>query len=120
MHFTTFEAIFFKNDQEIERKIVTNLEEKKNCIKFNFLEYNTILDLEEKTFTRENDEFLFFLDIKNNSCKIYLKKEGMELPIEVDYCELNILNNKIIVEYMIETDDAKNKIIITKEGESNE
>ena len=36
----------------------------------------------------------------------------MSLNINVDLCELNIVNNKIILEYIIESDDAKNKIVI--------
>ena len=50
---------------------------------------------------------------------IILKKENIEIPISVELCELEVLLDKITIEYILESEDAKNKIIITK-GDKNE
>ena len=118
LSYPKFTAIFFQNNQEIIKENYQNLTSKPNCINFNLLEYNTILDLENEIFSRENNDFFFSLNIKTKSCQITLKQENMEFPILVDYCELKITNNKITLEYMLETDDVQNKLIIMKLGDS--
>lgn len=107
-----FDVLFYKNDEEILKD--SFISEINNKFEFEILKYNTILDLEEKYFKRENEEYLFNLDIKNETCTIHLKKEDMTFNIEVDYCILDCLEDEITLEYMIETDDSKNKIIIKK------
>lgn len=120
MSFQKFEAIFYKNEQIIYQEEYQNLEENTNKIKFNMLNYNTTFDLEKETFSRENEEFFFFLDIKNKSCTIQLKKEELTFDIVVDHCDLLVLSHKIVLEYIIESDDAKNKIVILNKELSHE
>lgn len=112
MEISNFEVTFFKNEQEMYKKEYKNDSKEKNVIQFECFEYDTIINLEDESFTRENDDFLFFLDIKNKYCTIQLKKEKLDFDIHVDECILHKENNKIILEYTIETEDAKNKLVI--------
>lgn len=107
--------IFFKNEQKMYENIYKEFKFEDNKLEFSMLDYDTMIDLQEKRFIRENEEFQFILDILNEKCTIHLKKEEMTLDIPVDFCELKELHNQIILEYIIESDDAKNKLIITKE-----
>jgi hypothetical protein len=111
-----FDILFYKNEEEILKNSFDNQIYLNNKYEFNILKYNTILDLEKKYFSRENEEYLFNLDIANETCTIHLKKENMTFNIDVDYCILNEKEDEITLEYMIETDDTKNKIIIKKKG----
>lgn len=114
MQFNKFSFEFLKNDEKLVDYIYNNLENEDNKIRFNVLEYETMLNLNDMIFTRENKEFKFTLDILNKTCTIHLKNENLDLDINVDQCELKNINNRITLEYIIESDDAKNKIIITK------
>ena len=78
------------------------------------LDYNTTINLKEHTFLRENNEFIFFLNLKNKQCTVVLKKEDITFEVNVEECNIEIFENKIILEYFIETDDARNKIVIEK------
>lgn len=115
MQFKKFSLTFYKNEEIIHEDIYNNLDSVNNSFRLNMLDYETYLNIEDKIFTRENEDFKFVLDILNKKCTIHLKKEDMSLNINVDLCELNIVNNKIILEYIIESDDAKNKIVIKEE-----
>lgn len=114
MQFKKFSLTFIKNEEKILEEAYKNLDSVNNILRFNMLDYDTIIDLDNQIFSRENEEFKFILDILNKNCTILLKKEDMTLDINVDFCELKVLHNKITLEYIIESDDAKNKIIITK------
>ncbi|MCI9280082.1 MAG: hypothetical protein HFJ02_04720 [Bacilli bacterium] len=105
---------FYKDDLKIEEKQVINQSQLKSILEFEFLDYKTTIDLETKTLIRENEEFLFFLDFLKKECSITLKKEKLELNIGVDYCSFSGDNNIIILEYTIETEDKKNKMMIKK------
>lgn len=120
MPYKTFEFIFLKDGQEIHKKTYKNETETENIITFDCLGYQTTLDLEAETLTRTNQEYEFFLAIQEKSCTIHLKKEKLDFEIQVDYCDLTIVNNKIILEYSIETEDAKNKIVFIRKDETNE
>ena len=117
MNFDEFTLTFLKNDEVVIEDTFKNLDAENNSIKIILFEYNTILDIENKMFIRENEDFKFTLDILNKECTIYLKKEDMKVPVLVEYCELTTKYNKIVLEYVIESEDAKNKLIITKKGE---
>lgn len=113
--YSKFVATLYKNNQEIFKDKYLNKDKNQNIISFEFLDYSTLLNIEEETLIRENAEYKFFLDIKNKECMITLKNENIEFDVEVEFCELNIKNNKIILEYMIETDDTKNRLEIEME-----
>ncbi len=114
MPFEKFELTLLKNDREIHKEVYTNKEKEAYRINFNCLNYDTTLDIEAKTFTRENEEYEFFLAIQNKSCTIHLKQENLDFDIAVDDCNLEMTNNKITLEYSIETDDEKFKMILTR------
>lgn len=115
MKFEKFSLIFFKNEEKIYENTYKTFKFENNKLEFLMLDYNTQIDLQQKLFMRENEDFQFVLDISNEKCTIHLKKEELTLDIPVDYCELKELHNQIILEYIIESDDAKNKLIIMKE-----
>ncbi len=106
---------FYKDELKIEEKQVINQSQLKTILEFEFLDYKTTIDLETETLTRENEEFLFFLDFSKKECSITLKPEKLELNIGVDFCSFRRDNKNIILEYTIETEDKKNKMMI-KEG----
>lgn len=109
-----------KDDQEIHKEMYENQSESENTVVFDCLGYKTTLDLETKTFRRENEEYEFFLALTTKSCTLHLKKENLDFDIQVDYCDCTIINNKIILEYSIETEDAKNKLVWIRKDENNE
>lgn len=106
---------FYKDDLKLEEKKVINQSSLETLLEFDFLDYKTTIDLDTKTLTRENEEFLFFLDFSKKECTITLKQEQMELNILVDTCSFRRDNKNINLEYTIETEDKKNKLMI-KEG----
>lgn len=111
-----FSFTFYKNDEKISENTYKNLEKSKNIFRFSLFNYDTLIDLNFQKFTRENEDYIFNLDFSNKTCQIYLKKENLNLPILVDYCEINEDKKHIILEYSIETEDARIKMEI-KTGE---
>ena len=70
------------------------------------------IDLEKKWLIRENEEFFFFIDLEQEKCTYKLKKEEIELNIIVDDAFFHQMNNTLEINYAIETDDEKIKILI--------
>jgi hypothetical protein len=116
VQFEEFEINFYKNDEQTIHECLINNTKEQNKLSFNIFEYDTTIDLIEKYFKRENDEYIFLLDIKNKTCTVTLKKENIKFDIQVELCELTQNLDKITLEYLIETDDSRNKIIIKKKG----
>ena len=79
-----------------------------NIISFKLEDIVNTIDLNREIFIRENDEYKFFLDFLNKSCILTLKKENYSLDINVDKCSFEVFNNKIIINYFIDTDDCNN------------
>lgn len=92
-------------------------EQKENNITFMLEDMIHTINLETLEFTRENEEYAFFLDIENKKCEITLKKEQYYLQVEVEYA--NLLKNKNVIKlsYFIETDDTANELTLHLEGE---
>ena len=63
------------------------------------------IDLEKKTFLRENEDYSFFLDILPKKCEIRLKKEENILQVNVNYAIILQNKNEIEISYSIETQD---------------
>lgn len=120
MKWKNFTCFFYKNNEEIYQSAFENKSNNDRKIRFTMLEYETTIDIEEKTFLRENNEYIFFLDLKNKSCKVELKQEGISFDVSVEEANMEILNDKIVIEYFIETDEARNKIIIKERIDFNE
>ncbi len=116
MKFKEFTCTFYKNNCEEYQGIFKNKSKNDNKISFMMLDYETIIDIEERNLLRENEKYIFFLDIKNKKCKLELKKEEITFDVLVEEANMELINNKIIIEYFIETDEARKKIII-KESE---
>ena len=109
-----FSFTFYKDGEKVYENTYHNLESKKNIFQFSLFDYNTTIDLNSKTFTRENDDFIFSLNFLDSTSQIFLKKENLNLPIEVDYCEIYEKNNQIVIEYSIETEDSRITMEINK------
>lgn len=104
------EIVFEKKDvpyQKIEEQI-----------KFQIEEMTHIINLNEETFLRENEEYSFILDIKNKKSEIKLKKEQYVLQVEVEYAILLKNQNEINISYLIETDDNTYNLVLSFEEDS--
>ncbi len=109
-----FTFTFFKNDKKIFEKNYKNEENDNNIFRFNVLDFNTIIDTQNELFKRENDDFLFFLDHKNNKCTVELKKEHLTFPIGIDFCDITNSLEEWTMEYSLETIDERIKIVLKR------
>lgn len=109
------QVLLFKND--ILNKIFNNV--------INNIDSYTLIDDDVKMeisiipnviIIRENDEYLFKLDILNKTCTYRLKEYNLVYDIKV--LNSNYINNgnEIIIEYSLETDEDLTKVIIKNEG----
>ena len=58
------------------------------------------------TFQRETEDYLFYLEINNNNkCSITLKKEQATFPINVEEAIISKEDNKLTINYQLESDD---------------
>ncbi len=107
-----------KGEEAVLEKENVPYEKKENSIIFELEGMTHTLNFETKEFTRENEEYAFFLDIENEKCEITLKKEQYYLNVLVEYA--NLLKNKNIYDlsYFIETDDLSTKLILELEEDS--
>lgn len=120
MKWNKFTCIFYKNNEEIYKEDLKNKLKSSKKLEFTMLDFETTIDLEEGTFLRENEEYIFFLNLKNKNCMVELKQESISFDVMVEEANLEILNDKIVLEYFIETDEARNKIVIKERVEFNE
>lgn len=120
MKWKSFMCLFYKNNEEIYKDTFKNKIKSDKKLIFDMLEYETTINMEEKTFLRENKEYIFYLDLNNKSCNVELKQEGITFDVCVEEANMEILQNKIILEYFIETDEARNKIVIEERIDCNE
>lgn len=81
-------------------------------------EMNHVLDLKEETFLRENNEYSFFLDVKNKKCEIQLKKEKNILQLAVNYAIILQNEKEISLIYKTESTEEEIKLnLLALEGE---
>ena len=73
------------------------------------------VNLKNKQFIRENEEYSFLLDMENQKSQITLKKENYTLQVLVEYANLLKNKNEIQLSYFIETDDHENVLKIKLE-----
>lgn len=88
-----------------------------NILTFEWEDMKHCLDLENMEFTRENDDYSFFLNIKEQTSEIRLKKESYYLQVQVEYANLMKVKNMITLKYFIETDDEETEVCIELEGD---
>lgn len=113
-----YKCTLYKGAEEVLSSLFATKKDVESTLVFDLMEYETTIDIENEIFTRENEEYLFLLDIKNKYCKIVLKKEELEFEVNVEECAISVLNNKIVIDYFIETDEARNKIVIERVKEN--
>lgn len=106
-----------KGDKIVLEKEQIPYKIKEEIITFLLDDMKHSLNLKTEEFTRENEEYSFFLDTLNKNCEITLKKEQYYLQVGVEYATL--LKNKNVIEltYFIETDDEKTTLLLELEGE---
>ncbi len=104
----------YKSNQQIYNDTIENKSKKENEFYFSLLDYETTIDLEKQTFLRENEEFCFFLDIQNKKCQVYLKKEDLTVDVLVEECQFIHEKDKIVLEYFIESDTERIKLVLEK------
>lgn len=66
------------------------------------------INLEEKTFIRENNEFIFKIDFKNSLFNYKLKDNNITVEDKIE-CSFIIKDNKFILSYKL---DEEKRIII--------
>lgn len=109
--------ILKKKEKTIFSSKEVSYTEKEEIITFQIEDMTHIINLKNKEFTRENDEYAFFLDIEKENCEITLKKEQYYLQVPVEYATLLKNKNVIEINYFIETDDEDTLLIIELESE---
>ena len=67
-------------------------------------------------FKRENNEFLFKLNIESKEASYFLKENNINLDIDVEKVLYIEENNTIILEYKISSDDSVFKIVIESDN----
>ena len=105
---------FVKNNQlQVNKQITGSYID--NKLNFNFDNMNHQLDFNHQIFTRENDEYLFTLDIINNNSQLKLKKENYNFSIPVENATLIKNDNNCLLTYLLETDDETVNLKLTWE-----
>lgn len=73
-----------------------------------------------KRFARENEEFIFEINIKDKTATYLLKDNNVLLDIEVEKISYKITDNIIILEYKLSSDEDVFKIEIKDKEDNNE
>lgn len=104
-----------ENEEIIYAKDHLTYQLENNILSFKIEDMSHTIDLETSEFTRENEEYSFYLNILDKKSELLLKKENYLLQVKVTYA--NILRNQKVIEisYLIETNDNPTKIIIELE-----
>ena len=84
---------------------------------YNDNSYSFLLDkvktkLNDNNFSRENEEFLFNIDLINKTASYLLKEKNTTFDIEVEDLILSRESDRIVLEYKISSDEEKFKIIL--------
>ncbi len=87
--------------------------------------YSFVIDkiktsLSDVFFIRENNEFKFILNLKNQSSTYLLKDKNMLFDIDVINLSSKNVDNNIILEYKLSSDDSNMKIELIIEGDLDE
>lgn len=108
---------------KLNLKLLNNSNAVYNLNRIEYLQDNNVIEftdnkdcyrisLNEKYFIKENDEFIFNLNIENKTCTYLLKEIDNLFDINVLECSLEETKNKIKIEYKIESNEEKNIIEI--------
>lgn len=102
----------YKDDKLILKETNLEYQQEKNTIFFQLENIKHQLNFEKKILERFNDEFHFYINLEEEKCTYELKSHQAVFDIIVDQAFFRKEENIIEVEYVIETDDAKTKILI--------
>jgi len=80
--------------------------------KLHFIIDNVHTSISDSIFQRENEEYLFRIDLNKKIATYLLKSSNINYDIKVEESIINRRDNQIIIEYKIETEEDKIKIII--------
>ena len=94
---------------------IENIEEK-NSKKYKFFLdniQNNIYITDRLVFIRQNDEYIFQIEIGNKSVSSYkLKKENLDFPIQVKDSSYQVEGNVIRFNYELDTEDCEKHEIV--------
>lgn len=109
----------YKNERlELKVKNIPAIFDEKKCF---FLMENVKTTISEELFSRETEEYLFKLDIKNKKCSYLLKEKNMTFDIDVEQAVFKKEENCTTLQYKISSDEEEFMIKINElEGETNE
>lgn len=109
----------YKNKRlELEENNIVSLY---NAEKYTFIINDVKTTLSQEYFTRETNEYLFTLNIKNRKCSYLLKEKNMTFDIEVEKAIYERRRNIIKLAYKISSDEEEFEIELKElEGEINE
>lgn len=102
-----------KDDKEEISELINIID---NNSAYSFKIANFKMNLNERLFERENEEYKLVLNLIDKTCNLHLKEHDVECAIEVEKIEYNKYDNRIELIYKLETDDSEIKIII-EQGE---
>lgn len=110
-------------DKTLDFKLLknNNLIIDKNTIAYSKKNDRILFELDDNTFSilidenqfeleKENDDSIF--KIGNNNASIYLKEKDLLFPINIEDYKLNIIDNKYVIKYQLESDDEHTTIEI--------
>ena len=80
--------------------------EENKYLKYKDDEALNYIDLKEKIYTRENNDFFFKIDFQNKKFKYLLKEKNYKLEDNLDNCSI-IENKKIILKYSLDTEEKE-------------
>ena len=90
--------------------------EEKQEIEINNEKYSIFHNQESCIFLKENDEFLFTIEVKNGikSIKYMLKEINQILDLNFSFLDYYLEDGKLTIQYQVESDDCKNQIILER------
>lgn len=95
---------FFQNNNLLNDEDVLINFQKDNIISFEFENCVNTIDLEREVFTRQSNNYIFVLDIKENTSYVKLIKNNSEIPIKVCYSVLVKTSDEIVLKYLLDSD----------------
>ena len=102
----------YKEEKLIFEKKEIEYKKESEIITFQLENMDHIIDTQQQTLERFNEEFHFFLDFLNEKCTYELKTHQAIFDILVEESSFIIQEKSLEMCYAIETDDEKTKIVI--------
>ena len=97
----------FNNDELIINHENVECEYENDIIKYKEEDGDNTIDLKNKIYIRENQEYLMHINIANNNFKFILKEKNHILNDNLTSSSLTINNNIILLKYKLEEEEKK-------------